>query len=455
MLNLSNFHSYQKDIVDHIINTPRCGVFAAMGTGKTVSTLTALDRLALVEEVYPALILAPKRVVQSVWPQEPQNWEHLQHINITPILGDPRERREALHAPADIYAINYDNLLWLGEELKNNWPFKSLVADESTRLKGFRTRQGTKRSKVIGRIAHKVFNRFIQLTGTPSPNGLKDLWATGWFIDGGVRLGRSFSAFENRWFRRSFNGFQIEPLPHAEMEIKTLLSDVCLSVKFPGQKEPIVRTIEVELPPKAMRHYKEMEKELFTELEGEGVVAFNAAARTQKCLQIANGAAYVSRETREWKQVHDVKLEALEEIIEEAGGMPVLVAYNFKSDLERLRKRFKQGRVLDQNPQTVTDWNAGRIPVLFAHPASCGHGLNLQHGGNILVFFGINWNLEEHLQIIERIGPTRQKQSGYDRPVFIYYILAKNTVDNLVWQRLHKKREVQDILLEALRKKTS
>jgi len=208
----------------------------------------------------------------------------------------------------------------------------------------------------------------------------------------------------------------------------------------------------VDLPPKARKHYKEMEDAMYTELEGIELEAFNAAAKTVKCLQLAAGAAYTD-DTGKWKETHKVKLEALESIIEEAAGMPVLVAYNFKSDLARLLKAFPQGRHLDKNPATIVDWNAGRIPVLFAHPASAGHGLNLQDGGNILVFFSPNWNLEEHLQIIERIGPTRQLQAGYDRPVFIHRIIARNTVDELVLERLTTKRRVQDVLLDSMKKR--
>ena len=192
---------------------------------------------------------------------------------------------------------------------------------------------------------------------------------------------------------------------------------------------------------------------MFTSLDtGHEVEAFNAAAKTQKCLQIANGAMYVGEGAIEWTELHKAKLEALDSIIEEAAGMPVLVAYHFKSDLARLLKAFPQGRHLDKNPQTIRDWNKGKIPVLFAHPASAGHGLNLQDGGNIIVFFGLNYNLEEHLQIIERIGPTRQLQAGHDRAVFIYRIVAKDTVDELVLERLETKREVQDILMSAMRR---
>jgi SNF2 family DNA or RNA helicase len=216
-------------------------------------------------------------------------------------------------------------------------------------------------------------------------------------------------------------------------------------------KEPIVTDVHVELPAKARALYDDMEKDMYVEIEGSPIEAFGAAARTMKCLQLANGAAYLEGGTDKWAEVHDVKLQALESIVEEAAGAPVLVSYNFKSDLERLKQAFPKGRVLDKNPQTIRDWNAGKIRVLFAHPASAGHGLNLQDGGNIIVFFGHNWNLEEYMQIIERIGPVRQMQAGHNRPVYIYHIIARHTVDELVMQRRVSKREVQDILMEAMK----
>ena len=245
---------------------------------------------------------------------------------------------------------------------------------------------------------------------------------------------------------------ELVPLDHAQDEIQERIRDVCLSVdvaKYLDIKEPITNNIYVDLPPNAHKLYKDMEREMFLEIKGLEVEAFNAASKTMKCLQLASGAIYTD-ESGAYQTVHDAKIEALESIIEEACGMPVLVAYHFKSDLERLLKALPQGRQLDSNAQTLRDWNAGKIPVLFAHPASAGHGLNMQNGGNIIAFFSHNWNLEEYQQIIERIGPTRQAQAGYDRPVFIYHIIARNTIDDVVIERRETKREVQDLLLEAM-----
>lgn len=459
-------HVYQDLIIEHIIEHPRCGIWAGMGMGKTASTLTAIDTLknVLGEINKPVLVVAPLRVANTTWPDEVKEWDHLKHMVVVPIALDPRggdkganetQRAMALRRPADVYTINYDNLVWLLKYLGNDWPFSMVIADESTKLKGFRLKQGTKRAQALARVAHAKCDRFVELTGTPAPNGLVDLWGQSWFLDAGQRLGRSFTAFSSRWFRTSYDGFGLEPMPHSQKEIEDKLRDICLSLRAEDYfdiQEPIRVPVKVTLPPKARALYMDMEREMFVQLEGHEVEAFNAASRTMKCLQLANGAAYVDEGAKTWKEVHDAKLDALEQIIEESGGMPVLVAYHFRSDLERLKARFKQGRVLDKNPKTLKDWNAGKIPLLFAHPASAGHGLNLQHGGNILVFFSLNWNLEEHQQIIERIGPMRQLQSGYNRAVWIYYIIAEDTVDGMVLERLEGKKDVQDILLEAMRR---
>lgn len=450
------FHprQYQALMIDHILAAPRCALWASMGSGKSVATLIALDLLSLVEPG-PALVIAPLRVAQSTWPDEVRKWQHLRHLRVSVICGTATERRAALARPAEIYTVNFEQLPWLVDELGDDWPFATVVVDEATKLKGFRLRQGTQRARALAKVAHTKVQRLIELTGTPAPNGLIDLYGQAWFLDAGQRLGRTFDGFSQRWFRPAFNGFGLEPLPAAREQIEDRLRDLCLTIDARDWfdiREPISNVIRVELPAKARALYRDMEREMFMELAGAEVEAFNAAARTNKCLQLANGAAYIDKAAAEWVEVHTAKLQALESVIEEAAGMPVLVAYNFRSDLARLAKAFPKGRHLDKDPQTLRDWNAGHIPLLFAHPASAGHGLSLQDGGNILVFFAVNWNLEEHQQIVERIGPTRQAQSGHDRPVFIHYILAADTVDELVLARLQTKRDVQDLLLEAMKK---
>lgn len=453
-------HEYQKPVLDHILDSPRGGVWMGMGMGKTTAALSALEMLYFAGmETKPALVLAPLRVAQSTWPDEAEKWEHLRNIEVQPIVGSVEARQAALwNTNASVFSINYENIPWLIEYLNGKWPFGPIIADESTRLKSYRSRQGGQRARALSAVAFK-HPRFIELTGTPSPNGLKDLWGQAWFLDQGERLGRSYSAFTMRWFEKGFDGFSVKPRPHAQAEIEGKLKDICLSLQakdYFDLKEPIVSKVFVNLPGKARKLYREMEKEMYIELEGIGVEAFNSASKTGKCHQLANGAAYVGDAADRWVEVHDVKIQALESIVEEAAGMPVLVAYHFRSDLDRLRKAFPKARVLDKNPQTIRDWNAGKIKVLFAHPASAGHGLNLQDGGNILVYFSIDWNLEYHEQILERIGPTRQMQAGHDRPVFVYMILARDTVDDhLILPRLETKASVQQVLMNAMKRRAA
>lgn len=446
---------YQQIIIDHILANDRCAVWAGMGMGKTVSALTVIDAVRLVDND-PILVLAPTRVANTTWPEEAAKWAHTKHLRVQPVTGAAKDRLQGVTTHADVHAINYENLPWLVEYWGDRWPYRTVIADESTKLKSFRLRQGGKRAQALAQVAHTKVKRFIELTGTPSPNGLQDLYGQVWFIDRGQRLGRTYEGFKQRWFRPHPSGFGLEALPHAQKEIQELLSDICITVEAKDWfdlREPIVNNIYVDMPARARKTYEDMEKQMFTELDsGHEIEAFNAASRTIKCLQIANGAAYTEGNT-EWQDVHDQKLQALESVVEEANGMPVLVAYHFKSDLARLKKHFPKGRELDKNPKTLTDWNKGKIPLMFAHPQSAGHGLNLQDGGNILVFFAHWWNLEERLQVIERIGPTRQLQAGRDRPVWIHNIIARKTVDELVIERVNTKREVQDILMGAMRRR--
>ncbi|MEN9935997.1 MAG: hypothetical protein RLZZ387_2576 [Chloroflexota bacterium] len=445
-------HPYQEDVIDFICQNKRCAVWAPMGGGKTVSTLTALDQLSLVDDVYPALVLAPLRVARSTWPEEVKRWQHLSHLRVSVIAGTPKQRDRAAAADADIYCTNYENLGWLRSFYGDAWPFKTVVADELPRLKSFRIRQGGSRAKALAEVAHTRVRRFIGLTGTPAPNGLKDLWGQTFFLDQGERLGRTFSAFEMRWFRKGYDGYSLQPMEHAQVEIQEKLKDICLTVKGLDVDEPIVNPVYVRLIPSVRHVYDSMEAHMFAELEETGVEAANAAVKTQRCLEIANGAIYTDDQGN-WEEVHGAKLDALDSIIEEANGAPVLVAYQFRHDLERLRRRYPKARVLDSNADTVKEWNDGKIPLLFLHPKSAAHGLNLQYGGNIMALFGVNWSLEDYMQVIERIGPARQKQAGFDRPCLIYPILAKDTMDEVVMERLASKRSVQDVLLEAMQRK--
>jgi SNF2 family DNA or RNA helicase len=415
----------------------------------------AMDDLSLVEDIYPILIIAPKRVARDTWPSETKKWAEFNHITISAIIGTPKERQTALKRKVMVYTTNNENIEWLIAYHGDKWPYKVIVFDESSRLRGYRTRQGTKRAQALMSVAFKNNCRFIELTGTPNPNGLINLWGQLAFLDKGERLGKSFASFEQRWFRRGFDGFSLDALPHAQKEIESKIKDLCISIDLKDYmdiKKPVESNIEVNLPEGARKLYKDMEKQFFMELDGHPIEAFNAAAKSGKLSQICNGAAYVNIDSREWKEIHTAKIEALESLIEESNGMPIMVSYNFVSDRERLLKHFGKDAVDLATEKGFKDFLTGKFSIGIAHPASMAHGVDgLQYVTNIIAHFGIGWDLELYDQINGRVGPTRQLQAGFDRPAFVYHIIAKNTIDELVLERLTSKRKVQDILLEALK----
>jgi SNF2 family DNA or RNA helicase len=444
-------------MVSHQLLVPRGCTFAPMGSGKTLATMTTIDILIAANDLPgPVLVLAPRRVAETTWPDEARKWSTLlTNIEVSAVVGSTAERKAALKQDASVYTMNYENVPWLVEHLDGAWPFSMVIPDESPRLKSFRLKQGGARAGALRDVAFRS-HRWSNLTGTPAPNGLADLWGQLWFCDKGARLGRSYDAYMQRWFKAEFQRTP-KSLPYAQEQIEALIADICLSVDimpYINVREPVVRDLFVNLPAAARELYRTMERKFFMALEGKKISAANAAVKSMKLLQICNGAVYTDEAAEEWAELHDAKLQALESVLVEACGAPVLVAYHFRSDLERLQRAFPQGRQLDDKPQTVRDWNAGKIPLLFAHPESCGHGLNLQDGGNILVYFGLWWNLEYHDQIAERIGPLRQAQSGHDRPVFVYRIVARDTIDEVVLDRLTSKRSVQDCLIAAMERKT-
>ena len=773
---------YQPAITNHIIDNPRCNVFAGMGVGKTPATLEAISTLLLLGEVQRVLIVAPKRVAVSTWPGEIANFKgSFGHLTMAVAVGSDKERRAAIESSARIVTINFDNLTWLVENYGATWPFDMVVADEASRLKGLRvsiqtsktgkrflTGQGASRAKALARVAFTRITRFVSLTGTPAPNGLQDLWGICFFSDAGKRLGTSFTAFSHRWFRAvpgsDVKQQNIEPLPYADEQIRAAIKDITIAIEARDHFDlpPLIENhIKVELPPAAMKIYKEMERSLFTEIQGVKIEAFNAAAMTQKCiatgtpvlsnrgwvpieqivdsdllwdgkqwvghgglvsngsrvvqecwgvqmtpdhkvlttagwveaqevnrggkyrreevrlpdsggtstkfgdfevrglaspvrlrgenhshnpaapqntrqpvavlrvqeagdvrgraphtrvvespslsglqsnaatllralrqgipqirgagyrrvrrmahilreffarhggnlqfrlgtrssgqrrallpgelplgrppdsvqqqkpprscrhpewahdrgasspafwtesrnhvpacpqrpdggridqlgpaeahvydivncgprhrftvkgvngevflahncLQIASGAVYTD-DKGAWELIYDGKIEALESVVEESGGMPVLCFYHFKSDLARILKAFPKAVHLGDDPKIIERWNAGKIQMLVAHPQSAGHGLSLQHGSNIMCYFSSNWNLEADQQAAERLGPTRQAQSGYKRPVFLHRLVGAGTIEETVVKRLKTKASVQDALMEAMK----
>lgn len=473
---------YQVPMADHVLNVPRNGLWAGMGLGKTLVSLYAIDLTQCIERDM-TLVLAPKRVAESTWPDEARKWSGmLRNIEISVVAGTPLQRAIALGKDANVFTLTYQNIPWLIEHLNGYWPFARVVADESTRLKSLRVSmhiskhgkefvsgQGGVRAKAISKIAHfKNLKYWWNLTGTPSPNGYLDLWGQTWFLDQGARLGRNFGSYKERYFQNVAEGNQRAvwvPQKFALQQINRKLADITLSVEAKDHFNlpPLVsNVIYIDMPAEARRMYREMERHLYTEIEGTPIEALTAAMKSQKLLQMASGAVYlnvalgeIQRGPKNWKAVHDGKLDALDSVVSEAAGASVLVAYYFVSDLARLRSAFPDGRQLDGDPQTIRDWNAGKIRLLFAHPKSAGHGLNLQDGGNILVFFSHDWNLEEWLQFIERIGPTRQAQSGYDRSVYVHYLVARNTADEDVLARRESKRAVQDVLMASMKRRAA
>jgi SNF2 family DNA or RNA helicase len=465
---------YGRLITSHIQTHARSNVFASPGMGKTVSTLVALDVLALTADTFPILVLGPKRVANSVWSREVAKWAQLKHLRVVKLTGSAAERSAALRTRADIYTIHYGLLTWLMAELAGKWIFRAVVADESTRLKSQRCsyRKHPKTGKVsfyeagsvnaaaLARVAHRA-PRWINLTGTPAPNGLKDLWGQHWFIDYGAELGHSYDSFTRRWFmqRRGTSAEQsvFDPLPHAHDEITSRIAPTTISLNaydWFDCERPREVILDVVLSDKVMKQYRKLHNEAVLQLSEEvTVTAANAGVITNKCLQLASG--HLFDENRVAHHIHDEKLDALESLYESQCGAPLLVGYSFTPDRDAILKRFPQAELLpseDKAQAEVEDrWNRGLIPMLVVHPASAGHGLNLQYGGCDLCFYSQTWDLELREQLIERIGPVRQMQAGLNRVVNVYNLIAERTFDKVVFDRSLSKATVQQTIMEAVR----
>lgn len=394
-------------------------------------------------------MIAPLRVAQSTWSGEIEKWDHLRGLRLSKVLGNEKQRIEALNQPADLYIINRENTEWLVNYYGRKWPFDMVVIDELSSFKNPKS----KRFRALRKV-RPLIKRIVGLTGTPAPNGLIDLWSQVYLLDQGERLGKTLTGYRDRYFdpgRRNQNiVFEWIPKPFVEEAIYEKISDVCVSMKaedwlqLPGR---IDNVIEVELPEKAKSQYKQLEKDLTLPLVDSDVTAANAAVLTNKLLQMANGAIY--DEFSDAKEIHSAKLDALEEAVEAANGKPVLVVYTYQHDLDRIKRQLKKynPRTLNSD-QDVRDWNEGKIQVLLLHPASGGHGLNLQAGGNIVIWFGLTWSLEWYQQTNARLH-----RQGQTERVIIHHIVAKGTMDEEVLKALTGKAATQNGLMEAVKAK--
>lgn len=437
-------HHYQEIATAMIVNHPYCALLLDMGLGKTVSTLTAINLLYDMIEISRVLIVAPKRVAEHTWPDEIRKWDHLQHLRCSVAVGTAAERREALARDADIYVINRENVSWLVDEIgRKPWPYDMVVLDELSSFKS----HTAQRFKAIRRVRGGMA-RVVGLTGTPTPNGLLDLWPQMYLIDEGKRLGRTFSGYRARYFdpdkRNRVQIWTWKPKPGAEEDIYRTIGDIALSMQAKDLLRLPERTdvdVPVALPAPARQAYERLERELVLQLP-EGVVqASQAATLLNKLLQMAGGCAY--GEDGAVVPVHGAKLDALEDLVEQANGKPVLVYYGYRHERERIMERIPQAEGLDPDR-----WCAGEQPVALAHPASCGHGLNLQAGGSIMIWYSLPWSLELYEQ-----ANARLYRQGQTDPVRIYHLIASGTVDEQVKAALQRKAIGQTALLEALKAK--
>ena len=437
-------HNYQQFATDFILNQSICCLMLDMGLGKTVITLTALWQLALDSfDVSRVLVIAPKRVAEDTWPKELAKWKHLTGLTSSLVLGSAAERKAALQRKAFLYIINRENVAWL---VKNHyWDFDMVVIDE---LSSFKSNKA-ERFKAMKKVRPMV-TRIVGLTGTPAPNTLLDLWPQMYLMDMGQRLGRFIGGFRDRFFLPDKRNREIiysyKPREGAEDAIYALISDICISMKaadYLDMPERIDNRIEVSMSPKERKLYDDFQKDMVLSIGDEELDAVNAAALSNKLLQMANGAVY--GEDKKIIPIHDRKLDALEDLVEAANGKPLLVAYWYKHDLQRIKARFKNARCID-TAKDIDDWNAGKIPLALIHPASAGHGLNLQDGGCTIVWFGLTWSLELYQQLNARLWRQGQKHT-----VVIHHIVTKGTHDEDVMWALENKDTRQSALIEAVR----
>ncbi|MFC0475719.1 DEAD/DEAH box helicase [Robertmurraya beringensis] len=441
-------YHYQAYATQWIIDKKKSALFLEMGMGKSIATLTAILELMYdYFDVAKVLVIAPLRVASTTWEEEVEKWDHLKGLRISKVLGSEKQRVAALYRKADIYIINRENVTWLVERFDSDWPFDMVVIDELSSFKSSKAQ----RFKALKKV-RPFIKRIVGLTGTPAPNGLIDLWPQIYLLDGGERLGKTVTGYREKYFlpdkRNQMIVYTWKLKEGAEDAIHERLSDICVSMKAKDYLElpdRINNVISVELPMKTKEQYDRLEKELILSIEEADVLAGSAAVLANKLLQMANGAVY--DENGEVKPIHDEKLKALDELIETANGKPVLVFYGYQHDKDRILQHLKKlkPRIL-QTDQDIKDWNQGKVQVMLAHPASAGHGLNLQTGGNIIIWFGLTWSLELYQQANARLWRQGQKQT-----VVIHHIIAKDTIDERVMKALEDKDVSQAALIEAVK----
>ena len=438
-----NLYDYQKQAINFILKERKCALFLDMGLGKTVITLTAIDFFLKLNTVNRVLIIAPLRVANTVWKQEAEKWEHLRHLHIEICTGSPKKREKAINADAHITVINKENIIWITS--KQSWKWDMVVIDESSAFKSHNSNRFKSLKRFIG-----LLKSIVLLTGTPSPKSYQDLWSQMYLIDGGQRLLPYISHFLNEYFiclDRDYQKWEIKKTGVAQ--IKAKIKDKCLTMKSEDYLQLPKRINlyqRLNFDKKTTDMYKEMKKEYLVELEsGEYISAPSASRLVMKLLQICNGAVYDDQ--KKVHHIHDIKINALKELVEENPSENILVAYNFVHDLSRLQKAFPYAQVLDKSGKVLEAWNRGEIKMLLAHPASAGHGLNMQAGGSMLVWFSLMWNLEYYQQFNARLH-----RQGQTKPVRIVHLMMKKSVDESILTVLKKRNATQNDLMAFLKK---
>ena len=445
-------HEYQKFCIQKIIDTKKVGIWQDMGLGKTVTTLTAIKELKYNRfAVQKVLVIAPKKVAEGTWTKEKDKWEHTRMLRVSSVLGSETKRIRALNTPSDLYVTNRENVVWLVDYYRNSWPFDMVVVDESSSFKSHKA----KRFKSLASVCSRI-DRMVELTGTPSPNGLNDLWSQVFLLDGGERLGRRYTQFREVYFEPGDRGrnvvYNYKAKAGSEDSILSRISDICISMKsedYLQLPEITYHQIPVVLDPKAEKAYRELERKMVLELpeDEEEISVTSAAALSNKLLQLGNGAIY--DEDRKVHEVHSCKIEAFLELIESLQGKPALVFYNYQHDKARIQKALEKSKLRIRELKTVQDqddWNAGMVDILLAHPASAAYGLNLQEGGNHVVWFGLTWNYEQYTQANKRLHRQGQKER-----VIIHHLVCSGTRDEDVMQALEQKEDVQNWVMQSLK----